>query len=74
MRAFTFPYCILFAVFGFCLLEACCFLKGDREGLDLGEIRGGGNLEGVEGGELWLGVLYDRGIYFQIKKSVSTFL
>ena len=36
-------------MFGWCLLEACSFLKGDGRGVDTGD---GEELGGVEGGDI----------------------
>lgn len=62
---FTLLYCICFVVFGCCLLEVCCFLKGDEgewnwEREEVGSSRDRGNC----GSD----ILDERRICFQGKK------
>lgn len=55
---FAFSYCILFIMFGCCFLEACSFLKGNRES----------ESGGVEGGEIVVSVYCMREEYIFNKK------
>lgn len=43
-------------------LGGLLFLKGNREGVDLGERGGDGGLEGMEGGETRQDEMYERRI------------
>lgn len=60
-----------FVMFGYCLWEACSFLKQDRAGVDSGQVSGRARAweEWMEG-KLGFGcnVLYESTIYFQFKK------
>lgn len=51
-EGFALSNCVLFCQFGCVFLETCSFLKGNREGVNLGEIKGRGIQEKWKEGKL----------------------
>lgn len=47
-EGYFFSFHILFVIFGFCLLEACSFLRGNGKGNGSGEWGDNGKLGGVD--------------------------